>query len=329
MKRLILIFTVLLASCLALPAQVQEEEQPASRLSRDSILIGDQVRWSIPLRIAPGEEFWFEHPDDPVAEGVVTVEEFAVDTVRQRRSYLDVEGHMLLTAFDAGTYFLPPLVAMIQRTDGSVDTLYYQAPALEVATIPIDTATFKPYDIKGQIRYPLTFGEVAPWVVGALLLAALIILLVRWLNYRYRNRGLFGRKREEEPPHIAALRSLDRIRGKKLCQGGKQKQFYSEVTETLRQYMVDFYEVPALEQTTTEIFDSLRGKKIEPRLLTEVKELFELADFVKFAKHTATDDENDAAIPTAVKFVNTTYQQRLEEEQARAQAEQQKKMEDE
>lgn len=330
MKRLILIFTVLLASCLALPAQAQEAEaQPASHLSRDSILIGDQVRWSIPLRIAPGEEFWFEHPDDPVAEGVVTVEEFAVDTLKQRRNYLDVEGHMLLTAFDAGTYFLPPLVAMIQRTDGSVDTLYYEAPALEVATIPIDTATFKPYDIKGQIRYPLTFSEVAPWVVGGLLLAALIVLLVRWLNYRYRNRSLFGKKREKEAPHIVALRSLERIRGKKLCQNNHQKQFYSEVTETLRQYMADFYEVPALEQTTTEIFDSLRAKKIEKRLLDEVKNLFELADFVKFAKHNATEEENDAAIPTAVRFINTTYQQRLEEEQARAQAEQQKKMEDE
>ena len=312
MKRLILICAALVVILLPMRA---EESQPASVLSRDSVQIGDQVRWSVPLRISPGEEFWFEHPDEPVAEGLVTVEGFKVDTLRQRKKYLDVEANMLLTSFDAGTYFLPPLVAMIQRTDGSVDTLVYEAPTLEVSLMPIDTATFEPHDIKGQIRYPLTFGEVAPWVLGGALLVALSILLIRYLRYRFRNGTLSGHRREKDPPHIAALRSLDRIRSMKLCQNNRQKQFYSEVTETLREYMASFYGVPALEQTTTEIFESLKDKEIEPRLFAEVKELFERADFVKFAKHSPSEDENEAAIPTAVRFVNTTYQQRLEKEQ--------------
>ena len=326
MKRLILILTAMFTLGGSLSAQ--EEDSPVtSLLSRDSVLIGDQVRWSIPLRLAPGEEFWFEHPDDPVAPGVVTVEEFSVDTLRQRRKYTDVEGHMTLTAFEPGSYFLPPLIAMVQRTDGSVDTLFYEAPTLEVTTVAIDTATFKPFDIKRQIRYPLTFREVAPWVLGGLLFAALTLLLVRQLLYRYRDRGLFGRARVSDPPHIAALRSLDRIRSKKLWQNDRQKQFYSEVTETLRQYIADFYEVPAMEQTTTQVFDSLKDKEIEPRLFAEVKGLFELADFVKFAKHSASESENEAAVPVAVRFVNTTYQQRLEKE--RVEQEKQKEQEDE
>ena len=39
-----------------------------------------------------------------------------------------------------------------------------------------------------------------------------------------------------------------------------------------------------------------------------LKDLFERADFVKFAKFTASDDENAAALPFAVRFVTTTYQ---------------------
>ena len=42
--------------------------------------------------------------------------------------------------------------------------------------------------------------------------------------------------------------------------------------------------------------------------------MFELADFVKFAKHTATRDENLASLSTAVNFVTSTYQTELEEE---------------
>ena len=323
MKRLILIlFTAFFAT--VLPLSAQETGEPMSRLDRDSILIGDQVCWRIPVRIAPGEEFYIENPDEPVAEGLETIEGFAVDTVRQHRKYIDVEGHMTLTAFEAGTYFLPPTIAFIRRTDGSVDTLIYGAPALEVATMPIDTATFQPFDIKRQIRYPLTFGEILPWVLGVLVFAAVVYLLVRWLRYRRENRDFFGRSKESDPPHVVALRDLDKIRGKKLWQNNKQKQFYTEVTDTLRQYVASFYEVPALEQTTSEIFEELKDKEIEPRLFDKVKELFVLADFVKFAKHSASESENEEAVPTAVRFVNTTYQQRLEKEQAEAQAQKQK-----
>ncbi len=312
MKRLILFIGVLLAGMGRLFAQ--EEPQLQSRLSCDSILIGDQVRWSASLRLVPGEECYFEKPDEPVAEGLETIEGFAVDTVKQNRKHLDVECHMTLTAFEAGSYFLPPLLAQIQRTDGSVDTLFIDGPVLEVATMPIDTATFQPFDIKRQIRYPLTFGEVAPWVLGVLVFAALVVMLMRFIRYRRDNRDFFGRPKVSDPPHVVALRALDKIRGKQLWQNHRQKQFYTEVTDTLRQYMAAFYEVPALEQTTAEIFDSLKDKKIEPRLFAEVKELFERADFVKFAKHSATDAENEETLPTAVRFVNDTFLQRMEEE---------------
>ena len=326
MKRLILTAWVLLAGWAL--AFAQEEPQIQSRLSCDSILIGDQVRWSATLRLVPGEECYFEKPDEPVAEGLETIEGFAVDTVKQGRRHLDVECHMTLTAFEAGSYFLPPLLAQIQRTDGSVDTLFIDGPILEVATMPIDTATFRPFDIKKQIRYPLTFGEVAPWVLGVLIFAALVVMLVRFIRYRRENRDFFGRPKVVDPPHVVALRDLDRIRSKQLWQNHRQKQFYTEVTDTLRQYVASFYEVPAQEQTTAEIFNALKDKKIEPRLFAEVKELFERADFVKFAKHQATDTENEETVPTAVRFVNTTFLQRMEEEKAEQESEQ-KQQEDE
>lgn len=319
MKRLILLVWVLLAGVGQAFAQ-ESEQQLQSRLSRDSILIGDQVRWSASLRLQSGEECFFEKPDEPVAEGLETISGFAVDTLRQRRKQLEVECHMTLTAWEAGSYFLPPLIAQIQRTDGSVDTLIIDGPVLEVATMPIDTATFQPFDIKKQIRYPLTFGEVAPWVLGVLIFAALVVMLVRYLRYRRDNRDFFGRARVSDPPHVVALRDLDKIRSKQLWQNNRQKQFYTEVTDTLRQYIADFFNVPAPEQTTAEIFDSLKDKQIEPRLYEEVRELFERADYVKFAKHTATDAENEGTVPTAVRFVNSTFLQRMEQEKQQEEA---------
>ena len=42
--------------------------------------------------------------------------------------------------------------------------------------------------------------------------------------------------------------------------------------------------------------------------------MFECADFVKFAKHVASPEDNARALPTAVRFVTSTYQTALEEE---------------
>jgi hypothetical protein len=47
-------------------------------------------------------------------------------------------------------------------------------------------------------------------------------------------------------------------------------------------------------------------------LLDELRELFERADFVKFAKFTASDEDNAKALPTAVRFVTSTYQAEIE-----------------
>ena len=68
------------------------------------------------------------------------------------------------------------------------------------------------------------------------------------------------------------------------------------------------YGVGALEMTTAEIFEDLKGSDIPEDLYREMKTLFERADFVKFAKFTATDEENAQVLPQAVRFVTSTYQ---------------------
>ena len=51
---------------------------------------------------------------------------------------------------------------------------------------------------------------------------------------------------------------------------------------------------------------------VPKELLDEVRELFERADFVKFAKFVASDDDNASVLPLAVRFVTETYQTDVE-----------------
>ena len=310
--------TILLILALALGTIVcraQDDNTLRSRISRDSILIGDQIEWTLDLSLAPGESARISKPGEAPVPGVEALGEMALDTLSTKKGTINLQGHVTLTSFDSGSYVLPPLYVLLARADGTVDTLAYAGPTLNVTTIPIDTATFQPYDIKGQIRYPLTFREVIPWVGLALLLAALAWLVIRWIRLRRQHRDFFGKPVVQDPPHIVALRSLEKTRAQKLWQAGKQKQFYTQVTDALRQYIAERYDVAALEQTSAEMFRDLQDKEIDPGLMDKMKDLFTTADFVKFAKYTAPDQENENAIPTAIRFVNETYMKQVEEEE--------------
>lgn len=313
MRRLLLIAYSLLLAFSPLWAQIETPQgRVPSKLGKDTILIGDRVQWTMNLTLKEGEECYFEQPEDPVANGVETVEKLKMDTISQKGGILDIEGKMILTCFDSGSFFLPPVIALLERQDGSVDTIFFDGPVLEVTTIPIDTATFKPYDIKGQIKYPLTFKEVLPWLGIIIVLAALIYGIVRFIKYRRENKTFFGKPIVKDPPHIVALRTLEKTRGKKLWQNNKQKQFYTEVTDALRLYISSRYNIAAMEQTSNEMLDALKDKDVDAKQFLAVKDLFTTADFVKFAKHNATTEENENAIPTAVRFVNTSYMKEME-----------------
>lgn len=310
MRRLILTM-MLLAAFVAGRAQ---EGNPATRLSRDTILIGDQIEWIIPLEMAPGEKYFLEDIADPPAPGVEIIKPLQLDTVSNGRKSVKVEGKVILTSFDSGSYYLPPLIAMIERGSGAVDTLYMEGPTLEVTTVPIDTATYVIKDLKGQIKYPLKFKELLPWIGLALLLALIVWALVRWIKMSRANRTFLGKPIVKDPPHIVALRALDKIRKQKLWQNDKQKQFYTEVTDALRVYIADRYGIVALERPSREMLADLKKQDIEEALYGKMDELFTRADLVKFAKYLASAEENEEVIPDAVRFVNATYIKEIDEE---------------
>ena len=194
------------------------------------------------------------------------------------------------------------------------DTLLFEALQMEVKTMPVDTATFEIHDIKGQLRYPLTFREMLPWIGGALLLAGLAVLLA-WLIRRRRAQG-GGEAAKKDPAYIVALRELDKWRGDRFWAPDKQKAFYSGITDALKNYIEDRFGIDAPEMTTAELFAALKqAEDLPEELREETRGVFECADFVKFAKHVASEEENARALPTAVRFVTSTYQTVLEEEQ--------------
>lgn len=303
-------------------ADAQQEQSPqvkSSTISKDSILIGDQVLWSTRFELQEQDSLDI-HPykgvleRDPNQARVEIISDFKLDTISIKKGIKELEAKILLTSFDSGYYKLPQPLFIVNPQSEDTYALVFDTPELAVNTIQVDTTGFQPMDIKGQIRYPITFMEVIPWVLLGILVLAVIYVLYRYIKYKRENKDFFGRAVVQDPPHIVALRELDKIHSQKLWQNGKEKQFYTGVTDALREYIEGRYGVSAMEKTSSEIMESLTDKEIEGGLYTQLDELFKLADLVKFAKYVPTIGENEETIPRAVRFVNSTFMQELEEQ---------------
>lgn len=282
---------------------------------RDSILIADQLEYGFVLEdVEEGTELSLQDFSEVSNDTLTLVRNWKIDTLKQRKGKLDLRGSITVAAFEEGHYDLPPIAVRRVTADGKVDTLLFEALQMDVKTMPVDTATFVIHDIKGQMKYPVTFKEVLPWAGGAVLLAALVFLLV-YLVRNGRRQG--GTEEGEEAAYIVALRRLEKFRGDKYWAPDKQKIYYSGITDALKFYIEKRFGLDAPEMTTAELFAALKDSKdLSPELYNEAKALFETADYVKFAKHAATDEDNAKALPLAVRFVTSTYQTELEEEQS-------------
>ena len=281
---------------------------------RDSVLVADQLRYGITLEdITEGTPLVLPQLKLEKDAPVEILGEWQVDSVRVSRrketpARYNIKASLLLTTWMGGSFHLPDLPVLVNG-----DTLVFKAPAepLEVKELPVDMESFQAHDIKPQVKFPYTFKEIFPWVLAALGFVGLMLILYRLIQNRRK------RTREEEkaePAHIRALRKLDKYREDKFWKPENQKTFYSGVTDALREYIVSRYGVAAMEMTTAEIFAGLKDSDIPEDLYKEMKTLFETADFVKFAKFTATDEDNAKVLPQAIHFVTATYEQEIAEQ---------------
>ena len=108
------------------------------------------------------------------------------------------------------------------------------------------------------------------------------------------------------PPYEQAIKELDEIKQLKLWQQGKEKEYFTSITDTLRRYLVDRFGVNAMEKTSAEILDRVKSVDEIVPAYDKLEQVLKLADYVKFAKFRPLPDENDLSLMNAYFFVNQT-----------------------
>ncbi len=302
-KRTLFLLLTLALLC-ARPLAVRGEVIVEAKLDTAEILIGQQVTLRLQVTTTGGQRVSFPDydPQQELVPGVEVVSSPAADTTRlgdgaRRR----IERRYVLTSFDAARYRLRPAVVV----DG--DTVACrQAVELKVNTVKVDTAnTDKFYGPHGPVDAPFTWSGRLLW--PALVLVALCVAVVRLLK-RLRDRRPRTRRvviPPKEPAHRKALAAMEKVRTMPRTDRAEAKAYYMKLTDVLRAYIGERFGINAREMTSSEIVDALLHVG-DATALRELREVFETADLVKFAKHEATLPEADRSLLQAVDFVNTT-----------------------
>ena len=216
------------------------------------------------------------------------IQSYPIDTIRKNDRYELVKKYGL-TQFDSGKYTIPSVRILINNKAFLSDSI-----KVEVADVQVDTLKQKMYDIKDIVAVDNPIGDWWKYILGLLLLAGLGVLA-----YWYFKKHQKEKIQEEiyKTPIEKATSLLNNLEKKELWQRGEVKEYYSELTDIVRNYIEEAIEIPAMESTTSELIEGLKvaSRKKKMKLSQEtIENLFVVlkqADLVKFAKSKPLDFE--------------------------------------
>ncbi len=286
-----------------------QDFQAGAKLDTNKLLIGDQTNLSMSFLFSAKTQVQWPVIKDTILGYLQVLNRSKIDTTFSKdKKWITLHQTLRITSFDSGLYTIPPIRFYFRELPDT--TLHFsqtESLVLSVHTIKVDTSqAIKP--IKGPMKVPITFRELLPWIILVILLSLIVWFVIYYIKKRKKAEPIFQLKpRIVLQPYEIALAELEKLRVKKLWQNGKVKEYHTEVTEIIRQYVEERFRIMALESTTGEIVDGLSGHPDLPvRLIDKLKQILTLADLVKFAKAQPLPAENEDSLQYAIDFVNST-----------------------
>ncbi len=305
MKRLVSHITILIAVFVAQNISAQQSGAWSS-LDSNAIMIGDQVVFKLGITVPDNSVVEWPLIVDTLTSNIEVLARSNIDTT-VTNSKISFQQQLIITSFDSGYFEIPAMDFKFGfQGDTSFNVLSTGVLFLQVYVPEVDTTqAFKP--IIGPIKEPYTFIEVLPWIVVITAGVILITLLLIYLRKRKNKQPVFAKKSKPAlPSHVIAINKLEELRLAKLWQSGKLKKYYTELTNIIREYIVNRYDYDALEKTSFEIITELNNYDINDEAMEKLENVLELSDMVKFAKAVPTALENDLGLTHCIDFVNET-----------------------
>ena len=211
----------------------------------------------------------------------------------------------ILAGYDSVTAVIPSVTIEYRiGNDSTLKKIETDSVVVNVHTLPVSTAE-EIKDVKSPLLIAYDWRLLLLWIgIGIIILA-----VANYLYRRYKKKKAAQTVEERViviPPHIKAFRALDELEREQLWQKGRIKDYHSQITEIIREYFEERFDLHALELTTSETMLHLRGIKESGKILDVTFDFLSNADLVKFAKFQPLESVNEEMMKQARNIVQST-----------------------
>ena len=269
-----------------------------------TLFIGDQTNVHLQATCDPSEQVQMPVYGETLIPEIEIVERTNVDTTKLKDGRYQLNQTLTVTSFKDSLFYINPLPFV-----SGEDTFWSEGMMLNVIQpFEIDT-TLAITDIKPIAKAPIWLWGIFRWILLAILLIGLGIGSYYLYVFIGKRKGVIPEEPKEpaRPAEEVALEKLDQIKEAKIWQSGQVKEYHTELTDVVREYIGARFDVRSSEKTSDETLRAMKPVLQDKKSLYEqLRKMLSLADLVKFAKWTTTPDENENALRTAYEVVRET-----------------------
>jgi hypothetical protein len=149
-----------------------------------------------------------------------------------------------------------------------------------------------------DIAPPVDYSLLPPWLIfsGAAVALVLCGLVGLWLRRRWQ------RPKPQPAPRERTLELLDRI--SREIATLSPYQFSIRVSDILRRYVTDQYQLPVTRQTSVEFLAALtKASPFSEDEKSLLEDFLNRCDLIKFARYDATTEDSRLLLEEATRFV--------------------------
>lgn len=312
MKRLLNLFLIL-AALLSAGSACAQKVSVKAKLDSVQLLMGNMTLLHLEVVQNQDATGGFEIFKGAQPDGIVGVCGDSVELRTSiRRDTLDLGSRRIqinyqvpVQAFDSGFYRLPEFVYVSGN-----DTARSNRVSLKVVPVNVsENDAISDYAGVAEPEGKSIFDALPDPLIDLWWLWLLIILLAAITLYGwqvYKKRGSILPKKPEPTPYEAAMKALKDLKARQLWEKGMEREYFTRLTDILRVYLEKRFGINAMEMTTNQIISTLADNTEVKEKRGYMREILDIADFVKFARVRPLPADNIASYENAVKFVEET-----------------------
>ena len=281
----------------------------SASIDSTTLCIGDQTDMRLTATCQENEKVIFPTLEKELIPGVEIVGKSEIESKKLGDGRVQYNQSVTITSFTDSLFYINPLAFVTGE-----DTVLSNSLSLNVVQpFEVDSTDIAITDIKNVYRAPIWWWGILRWILLAIVLAGASVgayYLYLVIQKRRRVNTADDTIIEEvilRPADEVALEKLDAISESMLWTRGEVKEYHTQLTDVVREYISRRFDVSSTEKTSDTTLREIRPLLVQyPDLYAQLHSMLTLADYVKFAKFIPSEMENEQSLRSAYHFVRTT-----------------------